>query len=71
MNIVVQIHCFNESGIVLEEFNPQLPFGVHLFGESFFFTGTIRFSAFSIVYIVDEGVQKSSLVFNLDLKGVC
>jgi hypothetical protein len=37
----------------------------------FSLTKTIRFSAFSIVYIVDKGVLKSGLVFNSYLERVC
>jgi hypothetical protein len=35
------------------------------------FIGTRGFSAFSIVYTIDEGVQKSGLDFNSDLEKVC
>jgi hypothetical protein len=43
------------------------------FGEFFlkFFIGTKGFSTFSIVYTVDEGVQKNGLVFSSNLKWVC
>jgi hypothetical protein len=48
-------------------------FSNHILGDFclFFLTRTKGFFAFSIVYIINEGVQKSGLVFNLDLKGVC
>ncbi len=72
MNIVVQICCFRKCGIVSKGFNPHLTFGNHLLGNVFyFFIGTRGFFAFSIAYTIDEGVQKSSLVFNSDLEGVC
>jgi len=49
--------------MVLEELNPHLPFGNHLLGIFFcFFTGTREFFAFSIIYILDEGVRKSGIV---------
>ncbi len=67
----VQIYCYNKCGVVLEELNPHLPFGNHLLGKFFlcFFHKNKRI--FYIFHFVDEGVQKSSLVFNLDLEGVC
>jgi hypothetical protein len=41
-------------------------------GIAFVFSiGVKGFSTFSIAYIIDEGVQKSGLVFNSDLEGVC
>jgi hypothetical protein len=41
-------------------------------GISFcFFTRTKGFSTFFVVYTIDEGAQKSSLVFNSKLEGVC
>jgi len=59
--------------MVLEELNPHIPFSNHILGDFclFFLTRTKGLFAFSIVYIINEGVQKSGLVFNLDLKGVC
>jgi hypothetical protein len=53
----------------MEELNPHLPFGDNLLGI-FRKTKTIRFYEFSIVYTIDEGVQKNILIFNSDLKGV-
>ncbi len=35
------------------------------------FIGTRGFFAFSVVHIVDEGVENSSLIFNSNLEGVC
>ncbi len=67
----MQIYCYNKCGVVLEELNPHLPFGDHLLGFFFSLIRTKGFSTFSIVYIVYEGVQKSDLVFNLNLEGVC
>jgi hypothetical protein len=68
----MEIYCFSKCGVFLKGFNPHLPFGDHLFGDFIFiFIGTKGFCTFSIVYIIDEGVQKSNLVFNSDLEGVC
>jgi len=66
----VQIYCYNKCGIILEEFNPHLPFGDFLgrfnphlpFGDflgGFFFhflQGQKGFLYFFVVYIVDKGV---------------
>jgi hypothetical protein len=75
VNIVMSIYCFNKCGIALEEFIHiyHLPFGNHLLGNFFsiFFIGTKGLSTFSIIYIIDEGVHKSGLIFNSNLKGVC
>jgi hypothetical protein len=56
----------------MEELNPHLPFGNHLLGKLFFsLIGTRGYFEFSIIYIVDEGVEKSGLVFNSHLEEVC
>ncbi len=69
---VVQICCYSKCGVILEELNPHLPFGDHLLGKLFFsLIGTRGYFSFSIIYIVDEGVQKSGLVVNSHLEGVC
>jgi len=68
----MQICCYNKCGVVSKELNPHLPFGDRLLGKLFFsLIGTRRYFAFSIIYIVDEGVQNSGLIFNSDLEGVC
>jgi hypothetical protein len=33
----VKICCFSKCGVVMEEFNPHLPFGDHLLGNFFYF----------------------------------
>ncbi len=72
MHIVVQIYCYNKCGIGLQGFNPHIPFGDHLLGNffCFFFIRTRKFSAFSIVNIIDEGIHKNTLIFNSDLERV-
>jgi hypothetical protein len=69
----MQICCYSKCGLILQEFNPHLPFGDHLLRIFFFcfFTWTKRFSTFFVVYIVDEGVQNNGFIFNSKLEGLC
>jgi hypothetical protein len=66
----MQIYYYSKCGIGLYGFNPHLPFDDHFLG-TFFFLQAQEFFSFSIINIIDEGIQKSNLIFNSDLKGVC
>ncbi len=64
----MQIYCHNKCGVILEEFNPHLPFG-EFFGGSFFhfLQGQEIFYKKIVVYIVYKDVQKSGFIFNSNL----
>jgi hypothetical protein len=71
VHIIIQICYYSKCGIVLQGFNLHLPFGNHLLGHLiYFFIGTRGFSVFSIVYIIDDGVQKNSLIFNSNVRSI-